>query len=104
MRGDILLYQKTGSIVTNNPLMFFDQNLNSKSGVILGEGIWRWKLHDYLKNNNNDSFDEMILKTIQYLSVKADKKCPMGVITDIKQALRKAAALKINYSANPMAQ
>ncbi len=38
------------------------------------------------------------------VSVKADKKCPMGVITDIKQALRKAAALKINYSANPMAQ
>ncbi len=38
------------------------------------------------------------------VSIKADKKCPMGVITDIKQALRKAAALKINYSANSMAQ
>ena len=38
------------------------------------------------------------------VSIKADKKCPMGVITDIKQALRKAAALKINYSANPMAE
>ena len=32
-------------------------------------------------------------------SIKADRECPMGVITDIKQALRKAAALKINYSA-----
>ncbi|TAJ12980.1 biopolymer transporter ExbD [Marinilabiliaceae bacterium JC017] len=32
-------------------------------------------------------------------SIKADFDCPMGVITDIKQALRKAAALKINYSA-----
>ena len=38
------------------------------------------------------------------VSIKADKKCPMGVITDIKQALRKAAALKINYSANAMAK
>jgi biopolymer transport protein ExbD len=38
------------------------------------------------------------------VSIKADKKCPMGVITDIKQALRKAAALKINYSANAMAE
>ncbi len=37
-------------------------------------------------------------------SIKADRECPMGVITDIKQALRKAAALKINYSANPMAE
>jgi len=38
------------------------------------------------------------------VSIKADKESPMGVITDIKQALRKAAALKINYSANQMAE
>lgn len=37
-------------------------------------------------------------------SIKADKECSMGVITDIKQALRKAAALKIIYSANAMAE
>jgi len=36
------------------------------------------------------------------VSIKADRECPMGVITDIKQALRKAAALKINYSAAEM--
>jgi biopolymer transport protein ExbD len=36
------------------------------------------------------------------VSIKADKECPMGIITDIKQALRKAAALKINYSAAEM--
>ncbi|MBN2165522.1 MAG: biopolymer transporter ExbD [Marinilabiliaceae bacterium] len=33
------------------------------------------------------------------VSIKADKECPMGIITDIKQSLRKAQALKINYSA-----
>ncbi len=38
------------------------------------------------------------------VSIKADRESPMGVITDIKQALRKAAALKINYSANQMAE
>lgn len=37
-------------------------------------------------------------------SIKADKDCPMGVITEIKQALRKAAALKINYSASEKAE
>ncbi|MCT4587933.1 MAG: biopolymer transporter ExbD [Carboxylicivirga sp.] len=37
------------------------------------------------------------------VSIKADKECPMGVITDIKQALRKAAALKLNYSAAELA-
>lgn len=32
-------------------------------------------------------------------SIKADKKVTMGIITDVKQELRKADALKLNYSA-----
>ena len=71
--SNILIYQKIGNIVTPDPLILFNQDLNSKCGVISGEGLWRWKLHDYLKNNDNDSFNELILKTIQYLSVKTDK-------------------------------
>ena len=34
------------------------------------------------------------------VSIKADRSTEMGVITDVKQALRKAGALRINYSAN----
>ena len=33
------------------------------------------------------------------VSIKADKDTKMGVISDIKQALREAYALKISYSA-----
>lgn len=32
------------------------------------------------------------------VSIKADKKTPMGLIGDIKQELQKAFALKVNYS------
>ncbi len=32
-------------------------------------------------------------------SLKIDKETEMGIVTDTKQALRKASALKINYSA-----
>jgi len=34
------------------------------------------------------------------VNIKADRECPMGIITDLKQSLRKIAALKINYAAN----
>ena len=34
------------------------------------------------------------------VSIKADKKTPMGVIGDVKQELQKAFALKVNYSGN----
>ena len=33
------------------------------------------------------------------VSLKIDKDTKMGIVTDIKQALRQAYALKINYSA-----
>ncbi len=35
------------------------------------------------------------------VSIKADRDVKMGLITDIKQELRKAQALKINYSTMP---
>lgn len=35
------------------------------------------------------------------VSIKADEQVKMGLISDIKQELRKADALKINYSARP---
>lgn len=36
----------------------------------------------------------------QTISLKVDQKTKMGIITDIKQVLRKSWALKINYSAS----
>ena len=35
----------------------------------------------------------------QVISIKADSKTQMGIITDIKEVLRKSRALRINYSA-----
>ena len=35
----------------------------------------------------------------QVISIKADSKTQMGIITDIKEVLRKSWALRINYSA-----
>lgn len=34
------------------------------------------------------------------VSLKIDKKVEMGIVSDVKQELRKASALKINYSTN----
>ncbi len=39
-------------------------------------------------------------QNIMTISIKADKDTKMGIITDIKQALRRAYALKINYAAS----
>jgi len=39
-------------------------------------------------------------QNIMTISINADKDTRMGIITDIKQALRRAYALKINYQAS----
>lgn len=48
------------------------------------------------KENINEA--ERPLMTV---SIKADQDVKMGIISDIKQELRKADALKINYSSRP---
>jgi len=73
--ADILFYQKIGDVITQQPLILFSPSTadNTKTGVILGEGIWKWRLNDYLQQNNHNAFDEIINKIVQYLSVKEDK-------------------------------
>ncbi len=47
-----------------------------------------------VRNKMND--EDIELHTI---NIRADRDTPMGVITDVKQELRKAGALNIRYSA-----
>ncbi len=55
------------------------------------------QLEDYIvRERSAMKEDEQNLMTI---SIKADKDTRMGVIADIKQALRRAYALKISYAA-----
>jgi len=52
------------------------------------------------EKNSRDEADRKFLTT----SIKADKATRMGVITDIKQELRKVGAFKINYSSRKVAK
>ena len=70
---NVLLTQKINGTSTNYPLLVFNENDGQKIGFLLGEGIWRWKFFDYLKNDNNANFEELIQKTTQYLVAKNDK-------------------------------
>ena len=71
--AQILLYQKIGSVNTRIPLILFNQGVDRKSATITGEGIWRWRMANYAKAGNQQAFDELFSKIIQYLAVKEDK-------------------------------
>ncbi|MCC6837188.1 MAG: hypothetical protein IT234_01505 [Bacteroidia bacterium] len=71
--GNALFYQRIGIVDTKNPLMSFYNRGDTKLAIFSGEGIWRWRLQDYASHGNHNVFDELITKTVQYLSLKMDK-------------------------------
>ena len=52
------------------------------------------------ERDERDEADRKFLTT----SIKADKDVRMGIVTDVKQELRKSGAFKINYSSRKVAK
>lgn len=69
-----LLFQRIGKVDTQYPLLLMGEQDGIKKGVLAVEGIWKWRLFDYLQHKNHDVFEEIIGKTIQYLTLKEDKR------------------------------
>jgi len=70
----VLLYQRIGRVDTQYPLLVLGEQQGVKIGALLGEGIWKWRLFDFLQNDSHAVFDELWGKTIQYVSLKEDKR------------------------------
>jgi len=68
--NDILLYQRIGSIQKNDPLLFFGKNQSVKYGVVYGEGIWKWRMNEFVRLGDQKNFTELIQKITQFLVVK----------------------------------
>ncbi|MCZ4224618.1 hypothetical protein [Pedobacter rhodius] len=66
--------QRIGKVVTQQPLLFFTNENGLKAGYLMGEGLWRWKLSAAENESEPSSLNDLISKTVQYLSVKDDKR------------------------------
>ena len=69
-----VLNQRIGKVNTQSPMLFFADNNGKKMGFLIGEGIWKWKLEEAKNENAYPLVAELISKTVQYLSVKDDKR------------------------------
>ncbi len=70
----VLLYQRIGKIDTKYPLLVLGEHNSTKLGVLCAEGIWKWRLYDFLQHENHDLFEEILSKTFQFLTLKEDKR------------------------------
>lgn len=69
-----MMKQKIKKIPTEQPLLCFGQTDGINTTVLLGEGIWRWRMTDQLMNNSLERISELINKTVQLTSIKEDKR------------------------------
>ncbi len=69
-----MLMQRVGSLQTNKPLLVFAEQDERKIGILLGEGIWQWRLQEFSRSGEQATFDEMIGKIMQYLTARQDKR------------------------------
>jgi len=66
--------QRIGKVSTQQPLLFFANDNGLKAGYLMGEGLWRWKLAEAENEAQQSVLNDLISKTVQYLSVKDDKR------------------------------
>ena len=69
----VLLYQKLGNTLTNYPILVLGDR-RVREAVAIGQGFWRWRLQEHSLYGRSKAFDEIISKTLQYLSLKTNKK------------------------------
>tara|TARA_B100000886_G_scaffold269403_1_gene193455 strand:- start:700 stop:2727 length:2028 start_codon:yes stop_codon:yes gene_type:complete len=69
-----LFTQNILGMTTQNPVFTFTKQGEYRQAVCAVEGLWKWRLYEFLKTNDHQLFDELINKSVQFLSVKEDKR------------------------------
>ncbi|GGD49045.1 hypothetical protein GCM10011514_11500 [Emticicia aquatilis] len=72
--SEIILYQRVGSLTTPKPLLIANTTSARKSAVLAGEGLWLWRLEEFSLTDKQEIIDEVLMKTLQLISVKDDKR------------------------------
>jgi len=72
--SSVLMYQRIGKIDTKYPLFVMGEEEGVRVGVLCAEGLWKWRLFDFLQNRSHNIFEEFLGKPVQYVSLKEDKR------------------------------
>lgn len=70
----VVLNQRVGSIAKDAPLIAVAQTQKTKIGFVLGEGLWRWKMKEFMQKKTTAGFEEFVQKLTQYISVKQNRE------------------------------
>lgn len=67
----VLIGKKNQNNDRKKPIWFFSKN--NKDFFFISEGIWRWKLNNFLKKSNHDNFNSIIIQIVKNLLINKNK-------------------------------
>ena len=70
----VYLYQKLGIAETNRPLLSIKNDDERKVAVFSGSGFWKWSLQESGRYGEDELFEELFGKFIQFMATKDDKR------------------------------
>ncbi len=100
--AQVFLYQRIGKVETKFPLLAIGEENGIRTGIFTAEGLWKWRLFDFLQHQNHAIFEEVIGKTVQFLSIKEDKRkfrvtMPKNLFNENEQLVFDAELYNDNY-------
>ena len=69
----VLFKQKVRGIELNQPLLFFPDEKQGRKAVLVGEGLWKWRMHAFRTEQNFEAFDQAMSLILRYLSASQKK-------------------------------
>ena len=69
-----LFRQRIGQIGTTQPLWLVGKQVSTRLALTLGVGWWRIRMQEYQQHGSHQAFDQLVTKTVQYLSIRRDKR------------------------------
>lgn len=78
---------RLGNIDTRQPLIAATSQNGQRRAFVWGEGLWRWRLGDYLNNQSHEHFDRLVSQLVNFVAqeegrerfrVEAERVYPVG--------------------------
>ncbi|WP_367913077.1 VWA domain-containing protein [Leadbetterella sp. DM7] len=85
--SDVILGQYVSGINTSRPLLAVNLTGTRKMAAFLGDGLWQWRLEEFAMTGAHESLDDLLLKTLQLISVREEKgKLRVYPVADVFEA------------------
>lgn len=66
--NEVILEQYINGYATNSALLATTEENGKRTGILDGEGLWKWRAYSYLEEESFQNFDDFMGKIVQYLA------------------------------------